>query len=82
MSMPRAQASELLDLRGVPCPVNAARALIKIATMSEGEILEVWLDAGEPMENLPPALAEESHTVLAPEKLEGGAWSVLVQVGS
>jgi sulfite reductase (ferredoxin) len=81
MSTPRAQASEVLDLRGVPCPTNAARALIKIATMSEGEVLEVWLDEGEPMENLPPALAEESHEVFEPLKLEGSAWSVLVRVG-
>ena len=58
------QASEkvLLDLRGTPCPINFVRTKLKLAQMSAGEILEVWLDAGEPIEQVPHSLAMEGYT--------------------
>lgn len=64
-------ASEFLDLRGVACPENAARALVKLATMMEGEILEIALDAGEPMENVPSSLEAEGYRILKKESSDG-----------
>lgn len=74
-------SQEVLDLRGVPCPTNSARALIRIAMMQEGEHLEIWLDNGEPLENVPPALSLEGHTVVTRRPIESGAWSLLIRVG-
>lgn len=58
------QTSEkvLLDLRGTPCPINFVRTKLKLAQMSAGEILEVWLDGGEPIEQVPHSLAMEGYT--------------------
>ena len=58
------QTSEkiLLDLRGTPCPSNFVRTKLKLAQMSAGEILEVWLDGGEPIEQVPHSLAMEGYT--------------------
>ena len=58
------QTSEkvLLDLRGTPCPINFVRTKLKLAQMSTGEILEVWLDTGEPIEQVPHSLAMEGYT--------------------
>jgi TusA-related sulfurtransferase len=58
------QTSEkvLLDLRGTPCPINFVRTKLKLAQMSAGEILEVWLDRGEPIEQVPHSLAMEGYT--------------------
>jgi len=75
-------ADEFLDLRGVPCPANAARALVKIATMSAGESLEVLLDAGEPMENLPPAINGEGHSIVSQKPYDERSWSVLIRVAA
>ena len=52
----------LLDLRGTPCPINFVRTKLKLAQMSAGEILEVWLDGGEPIEQVPHSLAMEGYT--------------------
>ena len=52
----------LLDLRRTPCPINFVRTKLKLAQMSAGEILEVWLDAGEPIEQVPHSLAMEGYT--------------------
>lgn len=52
----------LLDLRGIPCPINFVRTKLKLAQLSAGELLEVWLDAGEPIEQVPHSLAMEGYT--------------------
>jgi TusA-related sulfurtransferase len=45
-----------LDLRGTPCPINFVRTKMKLEQMEAGEVLEVWLDAGEPIEQVPDSL--------------------------
>jgi TusA-related sulfurtransferase len=45
-----------LDLRGTPCPINFVRTKMKLEQMAAGELLEVWLDAGEPIEQVPDSL--------------------------
>ena len=55
-------AKVLLDLRGTPCPINFVRTKLKLAQLSAGEILEVWLDGGEPIEQVPHSLAMEGYT--------------------
>jgi TusA-related sulfurtransferase len=52
----------LLDLRGTPCPINFVRTKLKLAQMSAGQRLEVWLDGGEPIEQVPHSLAMEGYT--------------------
>jgi TusA-related sulfurtransferase len=73
------EITESLDLRGVPCPANAAQALIKLTTMMEGETLELLLDAGEPMENVPAAMETAGHVVRAKEELDKKSWRLVVE---
>ena len=47
----------LFDLRGTPCPINFVRTKLKLSQMSQGQTLEVWLDSGEPIEQVPHSLA-------------------------
>ena len=50
-----------LDLRGTPCPINFVRTKLKLEQMSPGSLLEVWLDAGEPVEQVPDSLVMEGY---------------------
>ncbi|MBR8831160.1 MAG: putative sulfur carrier protein [Chroococcopsis gigantea SAG 12.99] len=52
-----------LDLRGTPCPINFVRTKLKLEQMPPGELLEVWLDAGEPIEQVPESLTVEGYTI-------------------
>ena len=70
---------EVLDLTGVPCPRNAARALLALETLDGGEILMVTLDHGEPIENVPPSLVEEGHEVVERRRLDDGRWVLFVR---
>lgn len=52
-----------MDLRGTPCPLNFVRTKLRLEKMAPGELLEVWLDAGEPIEQVPDSLAMEGYKI-------------------
>ena len=60
----------LLNLRGIPCPMNFVKTKIQLEKMNTSEVLEVWLDGGEPIESVPKSVIEEGHEVLRNEKIE------------
>ncbi len=59
-----------LDLRGVICPVNFVKTKLKLDEMNTGEILEVFIDAGEPIANVPRSIKEEGHKIIKVEKID------------
>ena len=52
-----------LDLRGTPCPINFVRTKLFLEKMSPGGLLEVWLDPGEPIEQVPDSLTMAGYQV-------------------
>lgn len=72
MIEPRADVQ--LDLRGVLCPMNFVRIKLQLEEMEQGKLLEVILDDGEPMRNVPRSLKEEGHQIIRVEKLESGKY--------
>lgn len=67
---PNSPAS-LLDLRGTPCPINFVRAKLRLEQMPPGSLLEVWLDGGEPIEQVPDSLVMAGYQLEAIEKQTG-----------
>ena len=72
--------TETLDLSGVPCPQNAARALLRIEGLEPGATLAVLLDDGEPIRNVPPALEAEGHKELSRSREKKG-WRLVMRRG-
>ena len=60
----------VLDLRGVMCPLNYVKTKLKLEMMDDGERLEVWLDAGDPIKNVPMSLRNDGHKVITEDPLE------------
>jgi TusA-related sulfurtransferase len=52
-----------LDLRGTPCPINFVRTKLRLEQLAPGALLEVWLDPGEPIEQVPDSLAMEGYPI-------------------
>ncbi|XGV95850.1 MAG: sulfurtransferase TusA family protein [Leptolyngbya sp. BL-A-14] len=52
-----------LDLRGTPCPINFVRTKLKLDQMPPESLLEVWLDPGEPIEQVPDSLRMEGYGI-------------------
>ncbi len=66
-----------LDLTGVVCPMNWVRARLALEEMEPGEILELVLDPGEPLESVPRSAREDGHTV----SVDGELVTIVVGAG-
>ncbi len=53
----------LLDLRGTPCPINFVRTKLKLQQLPPETLLEVWLDPGDPIEQVPDSLLIEGYII-------------------
>lgn len=57
-------AEYYLDITREVCPITFVKTKLLIERMPPGEIAEVRLNDGEPLENVPRSLAELGHEVL------------------
>jgi TusA-related sulfurtransferase len=73
-------ADEYLDLRGIPCPQNAGKAVVKLSTMSSGEVLFVQVDDGEPVANVSASVEGEGHKVIRRQREGQSSWKIWIRV--
>lgn len=66
------------DFRGVGCPMNFVKTKLALAPLSSGDILEVWLDDGAPIENVPGSVRNEGHEILSEIQIQN-YWKVLIK---
>jgi TusA-related sulfurtransferase len=57
-------ADYFLDITVEVCPLTFVRTKLFLERMVAGEVLDVRLNPGEPLENLPRSLRELGHAVL------------------
>jgi TusA-related sulfurtransferase len=63
VAAPLSQPDAHLDLRGTPCPINFVRTKLTLEKMPSKALLEVWLDPGEPIEQVPDSLRMEGYQI-------------------
>ena len=61
-------AVQILDITKDHCPMTFVKAKLALSRISSGDILEITLTGGEPLENVPRSAAEEGHKVLSIEE--------------
>jgi TusA-related sulfurtransferase len=66
-----------LDLRGVACPMNFVKTKLRLDKLEAGELLQVLLDQGEPLESVSESVQAEGHT-LEQSKLEEGGYATVI----
>ena len=74
-------SGEKLDLSGVLCPMNYVHTKLKLEDMEEGQVLEVILDDGEPIRNVPRSVKQDGHKVLGLLRLEDGRYHLWIRKG-
>ncbi|MDJ0637110.1 MAG: sulfurtransferase TusA family protein [Xenococcaceae cyanobacterium MO_188.B29] len=52
-----------IDLRGTPCPLNFVRTKLRLEQLPPDSLLEVFLDPGEPIEQVPESLVLSGYIV-------------------
>jgi sulfite reductase (ferredoxin) len=60
-----------LDLRGVKCPLNWARAKVRLEQMARGEVLELTLDDPRGARDIPGAAEAEGYIMLESTTRDG-----------
>jgi sulfite reductase (ferredoxin) len=58
------------DLRGVGCPLNFVKAKLELEKIEVGEVLEVLLDEGEPVRNVPASFEGQGQEVIEVKKVD------------
>lgn len=73
-----------LDITREVCPITFVKTKLLIERMAAGDVAEVRLNSGEPLENVPRSLAELGHEVieLKPETEGAGIFLLRIRKGS
>jgi tRNA 2-thiouridine synthesizing protein A len=69
-----------IDLHCVACPLNFVKTKLALEELESGELLEVILDEGDAMLNVPRSLKEEGHRIIKVEPL-GETFRVVIEKG-
>lgn len=52
-----------LDITGLVCPMTFVRTKLTVEKLIPGQVLEVRLNSGEPLQNVPASLREHGYEV-------------------
>jgi sulfite reductase (ferredoxin) len=67
------------DCRTVGCPMNLVYAKVALAKLQPGQILNLILDDGAPINNVPGSVIKEGHKILDKRQLEDGTWLLVIE---
>lgn len=73
------KADERLDITDVVCPVTFVKTKVALEEMEEGQILQVHLNDGEPVQNVPRSVKDEGHKILRLEENDDGTYELFIR---
>lgn len=88
MDSPKSESSFLekctasVDITDVVCPVTYVKATVALEDLESGEILQIRLNSGEPIQNVPRSLKEDGHRILEVFANRDGTYTLVVQKNS
>ncbi|MEI6138426.1 MAG: sulfurtransferase TusA family protein [Mariniphaga sp.] len=68
-----------LDITKEHCPMTFVKTKIQLSKLKPGDILEVLLTEGEPLQNVPRSSREQGFNVLEVSHVQGNVHRVLIQ---
>jgi len=72
-------ATKTLDITKEHCPMTFVKTKIELSKLLPGDILEVLLSEGEPLDNVPRNAREQGYDVLSVEHVEGTTHKVVIR---
>lgn len=73
------KVDDTVDITDVNCPVTFVKTKVALEELDEGQILQVHLNDGEPVQNVPRSLKDEGHKVLKLVDNEDGTYELYVE---
>lgn len=72
-------ADEKVDITDVVCPVTFVKTKVALEELDDGQILQVHLSDGEPVQNVPRSVKDEGHQVLRLQDNNDGTYELYVK---
>lgn len=73
------KADEKIDITDVTCPITFVKTKVALEEMDEGQILQVHLNDGEPVQNVPRSIKEEGHKILELSDNNDGTFELFIK---
>ena len=70
-----------LDITREHCPMTFVKTKLALEKLNKGDLLEVTLKEGEPLENVPRTTAEQGNKVLEIKKIESDVHLIVIKKG-
>ena len=70
-----------LDVTGEICPITWVRTKLALEALETGEVLEVLVNDGEPLRNIPGSAKDEGHKVTGVRRGAGGTYILQIRRG-
>jgi TusA-related sulfurtransferase len=68
-----------LDITKEHCPMTFVKTKLKLEELEEGDILEILLTDGEPLENVPKTVTQQGHEVLETTQVKDNIYKVVIK---
>jgi TusA-related sulfurtransferase len=68
----------VFDLVGVKCPLNWAKAKVRLAELARGDVLELVVDDERAVRDIPRAAEAEGHA-LVETRPDGSRWRIVIE---
>ena len=75
------KSDDFVDITDVVGPITFVKVKVAIEELEDGQILEVKLNEGEPIQNVPRSLKDEGHKVLELNDNKDGTFTLYVEKG-
>lgn len=67
-----------LDLAGIKCPLNWARAKVKLSELARGDVLELLVEDEQAVRDIPRAAEAEGHAIVD-IRHDGARWRIVIE---
>ena len=68
-----------VDITDVVCPVTFVKTKVALEELEDGQILQVHLNDGEPVQNVPRSVKDEGHQILKLKDNEDGTYELYIR---
>lgn len=72
---------ESIDITDVVCPMTFVKVKVALEEIEVGQLLQIRMNDGEPIQNVPRSLKSEGHKVVAVDLNEDGTYQIIVEKG-
>ncbi len=68
-----------LDIVKEHCPMTFVKTKLQLSKMEKGDLLEVLLTEGEPLDNVPKACAEQGFKIIGIDPVRENRYRVVIE---